>query len=438
METNLKSAEHNVRLAEVVREPWGDDGLPTAWVEVYPSSLLTAAAPQRQRASVRVRALPGGEVAVLAKDPVYNAGGPAVIQRYSERGELRAALRVGPPASAQGESWSIRDFRADPAGNVYLLETVGGGAGLLNSLRKLDASGAVVWERAGEFDDDRLDLAQLRGSFDQLLADAGGNVYLPATRHRGEVARIDPAGGEPEPYADWGDWTGEVFMDGEGRLHYVRYDPGTRRRGWARYDPRTRREELHEGDESVYGLFDIPFGTDARGRCYAAMGTRLTCLSREAVPLWQERLDNLVVAGGAIYASEGRQSSSGPEVVVRRWDSDGAYTGETILRVPSPPAGEGLANWRLVALDDSGRFHVRGGAAVEESALVYSPGGELESTAEASADSAEAESRLQENRTWDVDLAGGVLLPVLGPSAFHLVRLTVEAQPNGDAEGAEV
>jgi hypothetical protein len=421
---------------EVLRVAWDEAGdFPGRWIAGPQTSAWTDGPPPRMRAPIRVRALPTGDIAVLAKDPAYFADGPATVRRYSAQGELRAALRVEPPSGVQGEVWRITDFLADAAGAVYLLETLAGDAGLHHSLRKLDSSGAVVWARAGSYADDEMDIARLRGNFGQLLTDASGAVYLAATRHRGLVARLDPASGEPQPYADWGEWTGEVFMDGEGRLYYVRYDPESRRRGWACYDPRTRSEEVYEGDESAYALFDITFGTDARGRCYSAMGMHLACLTREAEPLWQEQIDNVVVAdGGALYASQSRPAGAGAEVVIKRWEADGAYAGEMVLSVPSPPARESLTRWRLVSLDDAGRFHVRGGAAGEEAELVYSTRGELEAVTQPAPDSPETEFSLSGSRDWSVDLEGGVYLSVLGPLAFHLLRLTVGDAPHLEDE----
>jgi hypothetical protein len=423
-------------LREVLRVAWDEAGdFPGRWVAGPQTSVWTGGPPPRMRAPVRVRALPTGDIAVLAKDPAYFPEGPLVVHRYSARGELRGVTRaVAPPYAHAG--WHVADFLADAGGNIYLLETLYGDAGSRNVLRKLDAGGAVVWARTGSYADDGMDIARLRGNFAQLLTDAGGAVYLAATRHRGLVARLDPASGEPEPYADWGDWTGEVFMDGEGRLYYIRYDPESRRRGWACYDPRTRSEAVYEGDESAYALFDITFGTDARGRCYSAMGTRLACLTREAEPLWQEQIDNVVVAdGGALYASESRPAGAGAEVVVRRWEADGAYAGEMVLTVPSPPASESLKRWHLVSLGDGGRLHVRGGAAGEEAELVYSPRGELEAVTQPAPDSPETEFSLSGSRAWSVDLEGGVYLSVLGPLAFHLLRLTVGAAPRLEETG---
>jgi hypothetical protein len=282
-----------------------------------------------------------------------------------------------------------------------------------------------VWARSEAFGVKPLELARQRDNFGQLLTDAVGAVYFAPTYNSGLVARLDPASGEPQPYADVGDQAGDLFMDGTGKLYYVRYDAERRRKGWARYDPHTQQEEVHWGDDSVYGFFNMPIGIDGQGRCYSAMGPRFTCLTREAEPLWQELIDNVVVTGDAVYASESHSSGVGAQVVIRQWDRNGTYAGETVLSVPSPPAHEGLTRWRLVSRNDAGRFHVRGGAAPEEAVLVYSPRGELETIMQPSPHSPATEFRLQGSRTWSVDLNGAVYMPILGPAAFHLVKLVV-------------
>lgn len=409
--------------------PWVTDGLREFWTQRPVTNSWSGEDPGWMRAPVRIRALPAGEIAVLASDPAYAPEDAVVIHRYSSQGTLLGMVQISPPAM-EHTVWRITDFLADQNGNVYLLEMFGSGNESHNSLRKLNESGESVWTRTGPPAAEDLALEELQGTFSQLLMDIKGTPYLPATQHRGLVARIESTSGELEFYADLGEWTGEVFMDGDGNLYYVYYDPESRRRGWASFDPRTGNEEVHFGDDSVYGLFDIPFGTDAQGRCYTAMGMRLACLSRHATLLWQQQIDNILMGpdGDSFYISTTRQTDDATTVQVRHLKRDGAFVDEKTLLIPARLAHEKTKVWRLVEVKGDERFHVSGRttATSETVLLIYSPEGVLEEITQPAPDAHATECQLQGGSSWSVDLHGSVYLPVLGPKGFHLFRITSE------------
>ena len=190
--------------------------------------------------------------------------------------------------------WRIKDFQTEISGDIYLLETNDENGDTYNYLRKLSPNGDLLWRRRGPFSSVKDNIERMEGNFGQLLMDEKNNPYLPATRHRGFVARIQTDDGNLIPYANWGHWIGEVFMDGYGVIYYVRYLPKKNRRAWTRYDPSTNKEKSIIYDEEFYGLMAMPVAVDNKGRGYCVCGMSMGCLARGSLA-WYQVIDNIVI-----------------------------------------------------------------------------------------------------------------------------------------------
>lgn len=412
-------------LRQLLEIPWGDVGLPELFAEPPLGGLAPPRPPRPVRAPVRLRAT--GEVVDLLAAAPLAGDGPTMVVRYAASGQALLRFRLTPP-TAGPEQWRIVDFAVDSTGGIILLEDLVAAGEQRTVLRRLAADGTEVWCRSGRFSQ-RLDLDRLQGDFPRLL---GGDsaVYLPATRHRGMVARIDFQTGGLEPFAEWGDWTGEVFLAPDGALGFVRWRAAERRCIWCRLDPASGRETQVVMGEEASRLLGAPFGVDAAGRVYAleSMGAARIDPKDEI-----ERLTPF--EGIALDPAKRRLLSShdrGDALEIDTWGPTGRREGRVVLNLPV--SGEGVAGpARLLRRDEEGRYLVgRGGApGSEEQILVFDAAGNLESMAPPPATLSREEYRLQAATTWRVVPAGGVYLPVLGPAAFHL--LCIDAGPPDEA-----
>jgi len=336
-------------------------------------------------------------------------------------------VELSPPV-INSSGWLISDFLTDETGNIYLIETIQDTTGEHNYLRKLTSKGEPVWVRSGPVSTTSLDLTEFEGTFQQLFVDQKSNLYIPATQHSGLVARIDPLNGTLEPYADWGEWSGEVYMDGKGKIYYVRYLPESGKRCWVSYDPYMQKENVVPCDEGLYSFLAGPIGVDTEGRGYAAMGMQIACIDKGGSLLWQEHIDNIVVdeRKGTIYTSTFTVSDSTAEIHVQEWADSNGLKRETKLAVPPHVFVGHEGVWRLMHMDLEGRYYVYGGETPREEGMqvVYSALGVPEGETVPTPDIHLREYRLQAARTWSVDLEGNVYLPLLGPTNFHIIKLS--------------
>jgi hypothetical protein len=420
-----RKPSRSVHFAELVNLPWGGpDGMIEAFVETPHVSIMTDRRSRLMRAPLRVRVNPWGWIDVCASAPISAQGTRADhiwLYRFSPTGALVHSMQL-PAPSPDAREWHNVDLLTDEAGSIYLLDSFNDDKGQQNSLRKIAPDGRVIWSRTGSHSIEKFDVGQLRGQYRQLLGDARSGVYLAATQHRGLVARIDPANGELTTYADWGEYTGEVFMDGKAQIYYVRFVPKIGTRCWCGYDPASRLETITSCDRALYALLAMPIATDNQGQGYAVAGGCISCIGRDGSLQWQEHLENLVIDPkiDAILIS----TYSDGTVNVRIWEKADGLKQELKLALPSALAQE-IGDWELAHVDAAGKYFLYGGEIAEKDGtqLVYSPLGELEGQMTPAPEMHRNEYRLQAGRTWAVDLQGGIYLPVLGPRSFHVVRM---------------
>jgi len=426
MKEENTSTNNAFHLEEIIRVPWGSpEGIPEAFVMKPQTSMLTSKVPGQMRASLRIRVAPWRSISVLASNPTRGYETQVALYTFSQKGQLLGHVEVRPPTPGQSE-WQIVDFLTDEVGYIYLLETARDRDGEQNVLRKLTPQGETVWERSGPVSRVALDLAAFKGTFHQLLIDEQSNLYLPATQHTGLVTRIDPLNGKFNPYADWGDWTGEVYVDGKGTLHYVRYLPKERKQSWTSYDPRMQKEHLNLCDENLSTL-SIPIAADSQGRGYAVMGMDITCISSKCSLLWQEHIDNIVVdeAKNSMYSSVCTLTDSHAEIHIQKRATSGESRGDIRLTIP-PHLIKTSGTWRLIYTDTEERYYVYGGETSTQygTLVVYSSSRNIEDIVNPAPDVHLREYRLQPPRTWSVDLEGNMYLPLLGSTSFHFIKLS--------------
>jgi hypothetical protein len=381
------------------------------------------------RAALRLRAAPGGGIDLLAPDPAALSPGSRLFLRFSQAGSPLNRIVVGPPVE-RCDRWAISDFVIDPSNGCYLLETSSQAGGVSNHLRKLDGYGKAIWRRSGILDPKAFDPVHLKGSLGQLIVDRDCTPYLPFTNHKGLVQRVDPLNGDLQPYADWGDWTGEVFMDGGGRIFFVRYLDKSGKRAWVSYDPRTLKETAIPCTDDVYPHLASPIAVDDAGRCYAVFGKSIACIGGRGAPVWQARIDNAVYdeKAGLVYTSAYDFDGSRGEIQIEAFADGGDARAEIRLRLPSQltAGSRGRGNWRLIGLDPDQRYQVYGEEPGSQRGkiLLYSASGDLEAESPVPPELHLTENSLQPARSWVVDPSGNLYLPLLGTTGFHVVKVT--------------
>jgi hypothetical protein len=374
-----------------------------------------------RRAPVRLRANYRGGADLLAVGSHPDGATRYVVARVEALGKVQRIELVAPVGG--NTAWRVLDVAVDSQGNMYVLELVGEEQEQ-HSLRKLSPTGSQLWERRGPVDLSRLAVEQLRGNFDQLLIDGADNVYLPATRHRGRLAQVDPHTGTTSVVADWGNWTGEVLMDSRGRVFFVRYDASEGRRAWVSVDPITNKQTSILGSEEAWEFLASPFGVDDAGRAYGASGNTLANVGTDGQLTWRMRLDNIVVgAPGQLVLSAMAEESGAPFVNATLVESD-RITAQIRLDLPAQVV-EQNGFWRIAAQREDGGFVVHGGARSDAAGLIinYSPTGGYESVSQAGADVFLTHFDLQRPSQSSVHPDGSIVLGVRGPEGLHLFAL---------------
>lgn len=400
----------------------GADGVPDEHVPTPTTSLVTEKPPGVMRAPVRLRAAPDGELLVLAPDPAGRAEPDAVLVLGHSR-EAAAPRRtpIQPPRPARG--WRIADFAAASDGSLYLLEESVDEESR-NHLRCLSAAGEVVWHRSGSATAEGLDLERLDGALDRILVDRTGTAYLSAAGPQGIVARIDPSDGRLNPYAEWGAYRGDAFMDGSGVVYYVQYLPQTGIRYWVRFDPRAGEVSQIPSAAELTDFLARPVGVDDRGRAYGVSGLRMACMAEDGSLAWLFDYEGLVPGpDGDLWTSVTRRQDGHTVVEVRRWAA-GSGPGDP-LALELPPGVDG-AVWRLVDIEQ-GEFVVFGGETPARAGVVlaFTPEGQVRDVTDpAPRDVRLSGSWLQPPTSWSVALDGSVYVPVAAPDRLEVVRLT--------------
>lgn len=306
-----------------------------------------------------------------------------------------------------GRSGRIVDYACDAARHCVLLEQFEDGGRQFNRLRRLDPSGAESWSRVGPARQTDLEFNNLAGSFSKLLLDEAGALYLPAERHGPDVADIDPETGKVRRTLRQKEGSGVPFL-AAGRLYSVFFDPQTNRRGISMLDPSGRDSSELLGGLEHFAWLIYPFGVDNHSWLYVWRNGRVARLSLQGEIQELDEMDSIAVRALDQLAFT---SHAGPDGIVV--EGGGA---KITLFAPS--------GFRLVHVDDQGRYHLLGGEAPGKPGElhVYSRDGLLESSASPPENLQAIENRLPTYDAWQVDPQGRVTFTVAMPKGVAIVR----------------
>lgn len=412
---------------EIIRIPWGEEnGFPQVFVSTPQTSLITDKVSRQMRAPVNLKVNPWGWIDVLVKNVNRDSKTETWLYRFSNQGNLVSRIKINHAGENQ-KTWDILDYVVDKFGYIYLLENVNDEKGTQNYLRKLNPEGELVWKRSGSFNHQKLDFQKLEGNFHQLLIDNQSVPYLSATQHQGMILKIDSERGSLNPYADWGKFIGEVFMDGSSNIYYVRYVPETQKRCWFYYNPAVQKEIAIPCNQNLYELLAIPIAVDEQGRGYAVNGMNITRISQGMLS-WQEQIDNIILQPekNAFYISYFNSGDTVNHINIKQWEKEGQLSKEIKLVLPDNLISKRSGTPRLTHVDSEGNYYVYAGETTKENGklLIYSPEGVMRSYQNPAPDIHLIEYRLQPGRSWAVDLQGNIYLPLLGATGFHLIKMT--------------
>jgi hypothetical protein len=137
----------------------------------------------------------------------------------SANGKLWLLFSDNTVVRQNGDSWEIVPIDGAQMDQLITIAPLGdeslillGRNGKNNVLAAVNREGNLIWRRIGLYDSEKLDLENLHGSFDSLLVDTNGQIYLPGTRIYGAVARIDSSTGATPQVIDFGEYTDSVFI----------------------------------------------------------------------------------------------------------------------------------------------------------------------------------------------------------------------------------
>jgi hypothetical protein len=388
--------DHSGPLELVAIVAWDDaEGRIPMAVEDYPSmAWITPEQTRRVRSPVRLRLDPSGGFHLLGES------GDLV--------HLDAAGRAFGRTPLVGAGSSIVDYACDPGGDCLLLERLDQGGQLVNRLRRLDRTGRERWSRVGPRSR-QLEPASFTGTFSKILWDGGANCYLPAEWHGSGVVELAADTGELGRTLHQRAGAGAPFLAG-GRLVSAFLDPAANRRGIAVLDPGSGQSAEHLGGDEHFAWLVYPFGADALARLYVWREGRIARLSLEGDLEVLGALDGVAMRAGegVVFSSH----ASGAGVVVTG--------GGAPLTLPLPP------DFRLVHVDDEGRYHLVGGEEPGSAGevRVYTRRGEpVASHSAADGQLWATEDRLPPHGHWQVSGQGDVLIPLVTPQGVAIVRL---------------
>ena len=415
-----------------IATPWGDgpEAIPERF-EDYPAfGEMSPEQMRKVRAPVRIRLGAGGGLHALADAPM-RAGGDAFVYHFDTEGKSRGRTRIPRCIPNECKTTRIADYTVASDGSVYLLEQiqVQGASSEQNRLRKLNRAGELQWAHTGRLSNERSDLRMLTGKITKLLLDGHSRLYLTAPNPSGSIAEIDVTTGELAQIYAAGEVGTDVFMDERGVAYYIAYFPLSRQRGLAIFEPAGEHLRTLPLGRDAYEWLTYPLGVDASTNVYGWKNASVARLSPSG------RIDIVATINGVAIRCDGVVISSRLVMgdnslrveVEERGPGPSFETGPNrgVLRLPEGLATRPEGDWRLIHVDQDGRYYVFGGEApgTAGAVLLYSHDGRLEETTIVHSAVLPLESSIENHRLWTVDARGRIYVPITDGDGFKVLRL---------------
>lgn len=397
---------HGTTAVALAAVGWEPDGPLPRRLEPLDMRSIPSSGPSVDHVAASVaRTLPGG--AVCLRSPPDPSSGEYVAVRVD--GETQSSLKLG-PARAHVPGWRVVDAVGGSDGSWTLLELVPGPPDQV-LVRRVGPDGDTLWQSSAT--------AGAPDSLRSLLADGAGNVFGVTAGAPPRLVRID-AEGEISDLLELAGAPGAVFMDGRGRIGFVA-DAEDEARYWVTIDPRTRDSRELSVDWGSQWELDLPLGMGSEGRPYANRYGTIVRLGPDGHVDWELPVQDLVVAGRAVWAASPTQDGTALEVLTLAGDAVGA------IRTLTPPAEDPPRRWRLTGHVPPDSFVLyRGGEGART--LVTGAAEDPDKNAAAPADVWLHAFELQVPTGPSVTDAGEIDLVTRGPEALYVVRVTPGGQ----------
>jgi hypothetical protein len=358
---------------------WNDaDGVPEQIVSGAMTSVGTDILPPVRRSGVDLRALPNGNAQILSLVP-----GRAVALRLS----VPSRRVVFEPTGR------VIDVLVDAHGAAVVLESLAEGL----AVQGLRPDGSRTWNIPSVIPE---------ASVAHLLTDAADRIFVGTNSM---LIRVQD--GRASVVGRW-EPGGEPFMQPNGNLAYVLYDPGRQARDWVRLDPVSGVRSTVAGSESTWGILGHPIGADAIGCGYGHSAEVLGRVGIDGSLEWRIALSGIAVDkehGVSLLSNSGEH----PRILHEH--------GMLSVQLPKP-----LPDARLIGRRDDASFvlYSRRTGGGYGTLFFIDPRGRLIEEKAADKDVWLGSDDLRPPSASSVTPSGDVLMAVLGPEGVHVVQVS--------------
>jgi hypothetical protein len=423
------SRTDDYRLELFVTVPWGDGpgAIPIALRDHPPFGEMSMEQMRKVRAPVRIRLGARGGLHIL---PVEGSGHSAgFIYHVDASGDLVGRTRIDRGELSSEDDSTTVDYVVDGKGDCYLLEQLRlqNPIRMRNRLRKLSATGNVLWSREGPSTDDSFDVGELKGNFQRLWMDEDSRLLLPATEHAGVIAEIDPETGAVSRLHASAIFSRIAFLGARDQVVYVLYFPDIDRRGIGVFDIGSQNLTRVVGDPELYRWLVFPFGADGKSNLYAWRDSMIARIAPDGRIDVLGALENIAVGptGDIVYSSLLRSKEAGVSALHVTSHERHGQTSDCELSLPET-TGQSPGEWKLIHIDERQRYYVFGGEEPGKAGtlLIYSDQGVLVETLSPPPELLRFESTLERPSFWDVDRHGRIYMPVVDSQGLKVIRFT--------------
>jgi hypothetical protein len=421
-----------IDIRPVIQKIWGE-GVPELFTAAPVTSVMVEPSPEQVRAPVNMRRMSSGTIILLSQDNTLSV--------LAGDGVLLKSLKVPNPDLAY-QYWQVIDYVMDDEENIYLLEIIEDDRNkTLNLIRKIN-NGNVDWQVKEKVDQELYNYQSLNTKYQDLIV-AGEHLYVCAGEDETfYVFEVNKNSGKLKLFQKISGSYERVFMSDTDHLYYVKeeeLEEEKDKRYWVQYDINTNKENFLSGNDEMYDLLGLPVSVDDNGRGYGVFGFEMGCINNDNSVAWKVNLENIVYAPatGDIYLGNFISDDSTPVVQVNIIKSGAGIKKQINLKIPAALSEKySIKNWRLIYVNEEGKFLVSGFNPnyydpqdnvykYKKILITYDAlGKEIEDINHAPGQLYNKEYKLQGANSWQVDGAGNLYLPVLGPDMFYVFKIT--------------
>ncbi|MCB9232169.1 MAG: hypothetical protein H6581_10925 [Bacteroidia bacterium] len=391
----------SLHIQEIYHLKWDSPvGIPSGLVADPGSFLGTAKPGPKIRQWVNIIQSPDGTIYIRRDAELYRLNG---------EGKVFQTLSLKFPDS---ESPFILEAVADESGQIYALVEF---ADKSHYLAAWDGSGNLVWKKA------------IAPELTHIHFCEG---MLWAEYHSPEKTSLQQWAKDGSEFLEVlkgpADWE-RIFPSSRDEAHYVSYDEETGMRNWVSVDLETKVKTIADGNQELFGLLALPWGTDSKGRGYGVSGFEMGCIQRNGATAFKIKLDNLLpeTNSNSLLISDWDRENLTLKVYKYNPESDNKEV--RVISIPEKIQTQcHQPIWKLVSQEGNLFYiHGRNGSDLSINWLEYnSLSEELKPFSPSADQELQLQYILQPAGDWAISRSGELLLPVLGPDALSIYKVS--------------